>query len=321
MNGTLSRAAWAPASSWSAAYSETSAKQLRLVSESLTQNFDKVRSAALLGSAAENEFYNGHQMIAGELVVDLAYDNSEILEYCLGSAASTTYSFTDALSKVFHLCIDKNSASASSYRYNFAGCKVASFTISGEPGETPVRLSMQLICRSLAIVSTAFPTVTAPDEPLLFKHLSTFWIGANTATLSSSDALPVKSFEVSVDNALQADAKDTSDTSYVLEPVRNGFRKVTLKLGLARYLTTAPTSSLLTWKTGGTKLSAIAMFSNGTDTYTFNIPLMKITEGVTWNVGGPGMIEADVTLEAFKNDSSTTGSLSGVTDQMQIIAV
>lgn len=328
MNGTLSRAGWAPASSWAAAYSETSMKQLRLVSENLTENYDKIRSSALLGSAADNEFYLGHVMISGEVVVDLAYDNSEIIEYCMGAAATTTYTFTDQLSKVFHLLIDKNSAAAddsgstnlNKFRYRFAGVKVNSFTISGEVGESPVKLTMQVTCRSVATVATVFPTLTAPDEPIPFKHLTSCWVGDQADALASGDALSVKSFEIAVDNNLKSDDKDSGDVSYVLEPLRNGFRKVTAKFGLARYLTSSPTADLRTWKTAGTRLQALLVLTNGTDSYTIRIPEMKVVDGVNWNVGGPAMIESDVTFEAFNNSSNANTGMSTITSQMNIVA-
>lgn len=318
MNGTLSRAAFAAAASWTEAYTSTGARQLRLVSESLTLNYDKMRSAALLGSAAEHEFYNGHLMISGELVVDLAYDNSEILAYCTGASAGTVYTFSDQLSKWFHLVIDKNTE-----RWMFAGCKVTSFTISGEPGETPVRLSMQVIARSVAIGSTAWPSVVAVDEPVFFKQFATCWLGLTTDTLSATHALPIKSFEISVDNALQGDAKDSSSTSYVIEPIRNGFRKVSVKLGLARYLaaaTSTQTAALVGWKIAGTHLSLSLACTNATDTYTFAFPELMISDGANWNVAGPSVIESEITLEAFRNRTNT-GTHTAITDQMQITAV
>lgn len=319
MNGTLSRAAFSVSAAWATAFDMAAPKPLRLVSESMTQSFDKIRSSALMGYAAENQFYNGHQMVSGEVVVDLAYDNSDILEYCMGAAATTTYTFTDQLSKCFHLVIDKNLSSASAYRFQYAGCKVMSFSITGEVGETPVRLSMQIVARSQAISTTAFPTVAAHDEPVLFKHFTTAHLGLISAAISTGPA--IKSFEISVDNALQVDAKDTTDTAYVIEPIRNGFRKVTVKLGLSRYLSTAPTSSLNGWKTGGNSLQLSLAATNGADTYAIAFPQMKIADGLGWSVGGPGVIETDLTLEAYRNtDNITPGTNYLVTDQMQIIA-
>lgn len=318
MSGVLAQAGWAAGTSWSQAHQTETAK-LRILSESITEAYDKLRSQALLGYASQHEFEVGHVQVSGEIVTELCYDGDPILEYCMGAVATRTYTFTAQLAKYFHLTIDRVTKV-----YKFAGVKVNSFTISGQAGEEPVKLTMNVTCRSVTVANAGtFASLSAPGAPVLFPHLqassvSGVWLGDQTDALATGDALPVKSFEISVDNALQADAKDSSDPLYVLDPLRNGVRVVTCKLGLARYLSTAPTTSLRGWKTAGTRLQAMLVLASGSDSYTMYLPDCKISEGADFNVGGPAMIEGAITLEAYRNLHNTP--MAAVTDQLQIIA-
>lgn len=328
MYGVLAQAGWSPATSWTQAH-QAATQRLRMVSESITEAYDKLRSQALIGQAAQHEFENGIVNVQGDIVCELAYDANDttpfddgILEYCLGANSSRTYDMANALDKWFHLTIDKVTR-----RYYFSSCKVNSFTISGEAdSESPVKLSMNVTARIAADDATVFPSLASAGAPVYFKHMvasSASWFYLNAfgtdGALDSTDATNIKSFELACDNALKSDDKDSGSAVYVVEPARGGFRIVTLKVGIARYLASGPISSLRTWKAAGTKLQGLLGFSDGSSTYLFYLPQMKITEGADFNVGGPGVIEGDVTFECFRNLNNTT-HMSAVTDQLRIIA-
>lgn len=322
MNGVLAQAGFIAAASWTEDHVAATTR-LRLVSESMTEAYDKLRSSALIGQAAQHEFINGIANVTGELVVELSYDNDAILEFCFGSVVATRqYEFTNALAKWFHLTIDR-----STRRHYFSSCKVNSFTISGDASaEDPIRLSMNLTSRVATDAATVFPTLAAVGDPVFFKHLyassvSGFWLdtSAGTNALAAADALNIKSFEITVDHALQTDGKDSWSPSSVLDPVVNGFRSVSLKVSLARYLSTAPTSSLRTWKAAATRLQGLLTFTSSPNSYVFYLPEMKISEGAEFNVGGPGAIEGDVTFQCFRNNNNT--NMAAVADQLEIVAV
>lgn len=310
--GVLAQAGFAAATGFTQAH-QTATNQLRLVSESMSINYDKLRSQALIGQVAQHEFENGHMMVEGDVVTELAYDDDEILEYCCGAVSSRTYTPTDQLQKYFHLTIDRSTT-----RYIFRGCMVKSFTISGEAGsENPVQLTLSLIAYHGTTSATAFPSLTTPDDPVLFTHLASVSIADQADAIAGGDEIYISSFTFTCDNNLQTDAKDTSNATNILEPIRAGFRTVTAGFGLARYYTTAPVSSLSGWKSAGTRLQMQLVFTN-TDTYTIQIPECKITEGVEFNVGGPGPLEDSVSVECFYNNNNTP--MSSVTDQFSITA-
>lgn len=313
--GVTAQAGFAAASSFSQAH-QAATNKLRLVSETMSINFDKLRSQALIGQVAQHEFAIGHMTVTGDLVVELCYDDDEILEYCFGSIVATrVYTLTNELEKFFHLTIDRTTS-----RYLFRGCMVTSWTISGEAGsESPIQLSMSLVAYHGTTSATAFPSLTAPDDPVLFPQLTQCRLGDQADALAAGDDTPSKSISLTCDNNLQIDAKDTSDVAYILQPIRNGVRTVTLELGFARYLASGPISSLFGWKTSNTRLQASLTFSNGTDSYVIQIPECKIGEGAEFNVGGPAALESNIKLECFYNNNNTP--MAAVTDQLTITAV
>jgi hypothetical protein len=328
MSGMLAQAGWSPATSWTQAH-QAATQRLRMVSESITEVYDKLRSQALVGQVAQHEFINGIVNVTGEIVCELSFDANDttpfddgILEYCMGANSSRTYDLANTSDKWFHLTIDKVTR-----RYYFASCKVNSFSLSGEAdSEAPIKLSLNITARVVTDDATVFPSLAVAGSPVFFKHMilssaSYFMINAFGAdgALDATDACNIKSFELAVDNALKSDSKDSGSAVYVVDPARDGFRTVTLKVSVARYLATAPISSFRTWKAAGTQLQAIIGFSDGSSTYICYLPQMKITEGADFNVGGPGIIEGEVSFEAFRNLNNTT-HMSAVTDQLRIVA-
>lgn len=316
MRGVLSQAGWAASSGWTQAHQAATAK-LRLVSETLVTAYEQARSAALIGTAAEHEPQLGICKITGDLTIELAYDDHAMLTYCFGSLVSSAYVFVDDLAAMFHLTIDKGTA-----RYYFQNCMVSAWSVTAAVGETPAQLKMTLVSKFVTSDATAFPTLTNTSTPAIFKHIDQSWLSTSSdATLNATDALPIKSVEVSCDNNLQIDGSDTSDVASVLQPIRNGFRKVTVKVGLARFYTAAQYASvgyLPTWKAAGTPLQYKFRFTPdaGTNHISFWFPQAVIAAGVDWNVQGPQAIEDTLELTCHRN--RTNSNMTTVEDQLEV---
>jgi hypothetical protein len=313
MRGVLAQAGFSAASSFTQAHQTATAK-LRLVSETMSINYEKQRSQALIGRPAQHEFVPSVSMVQGDLVIELSYDDDDILEYCMGDETARTYEFANELEKFFHLTIDRGTT-----RFTFRGCMVNSFTISGEAGEAPVQLSMSLVAYAGTTTGSAFPSLSDPGAPVYFSQLSHVYLGDQADALSGSDELYVKSVSYTCNNNLQIDGVDSAQPTAILQPIRNGFREVSATFGLARYYDSAPTTSIFGWKNSGTALQSTTVFQSGSDSYTIYLPNAKISESNDFAVGGPSALEGDLTLEAFYN-GSTNSYMSGVADQMEIVA-
>jgi hypothetical protein len=287
-SGVRSQAGWIDAASWGASWS-TVTTLLTLREESLTREYQKLRSQALLNQAAAHEFEHGHVIVSGNLTWELDYNNLGLLEYALGAEAGGTFTPTVALEKFFHLEVDRGGT----YRYRFQSCMVNGVTISGSAdSEDPVLVSMEVTAYDVTATATSFPSLslTSPNR-VYFDHIDYFYIGGLGAALDSANELAINSFELSIDNNLDQVADSVSATRTV-QPVRDGFRATMLKIGGARYDSDW-------WYLANAK-------ENGT-----------VATGADFPVAGPGAIQGEAELEWFVNTDNS--DMSGVTDEISIV--
>lgn len=318
-SGYATKAAIKLAQAWGNSWASAVDTLVPFVSEGLTAAFDELRSEALIGQAAAHETTQGTEVVAGDLVLELTYGVvSELIGYGFGAqAAGSITPANDLSSKCFNLEIDKGD-----YRYRFYACMVNSIAISGSMADgKPLQVTLGLIARQVGIVTTAFPALSLPtngDEERVYMEdvrTSGFLIGDQANALTNpADLLAISSFEFTLENNLKVDDKDSA-SGYVVQPIRDGFRTVNSKISLPRFSTTE--AALSTWKMAGTALQSKVTFTgSGADTVIFFFPNIRIAEGADFNVGGPGVITGEVSLEAFYNGSSN--AYMSVTDQAAI---
>lgn len=305
-----SKAGYIEAASWTAPYVQPTTI-IPLKSESFSVNYDRLQDQALVGRSSAAESFNGHVNVNGDLQWYLDYDNHGLMKYAFGALAGGVYTH-DELTSCANIEIEKEI-----HRLRLNATRFNSLTISGDVGSTePVLCSGQGVTRVATRSATAFPSLTDTPNRAYFKDISLFRIGDLTDALVAGDALAIKSFEIGIENGLQVDAKDSSGL-YVLDPVWNDFVRFTLKLGIAR-INTTNASQLPVWKEADTRLQAMLTLSGTGGAFTFIFPQMKIVEGADFSVGGPGVIEGDVTLECYMNTANSV--LSTVTSPIQITA-
>ncbi len=274
-------------------------------SEGLTKAFDQLQSQALVGQAAAHESENGVEMVAGDVAWDLDYGAHGMLKFPMGAESSGLYSLAPDLGNVFDLEIEKII-----HRARFQSCRMGNLTISGEASSTdPIACSGNVVAYHGYTSSTAFPALSMGSNRVYFRDISTFRIGGLSSVLGSSQDLAIKSFEVSLDNGLQTDGKDSRGLN-VLDPLRNGFRKATLKIGLAR-VDAGHLMTLMAIRDAGDRVQAQLVLSSGGSSFTFNFPQGKIIEGLNMPIGGPGVIEDSFTLELFNNNDNGNMATSG----------
>jgi len=310
MYGLKGQAGFAAASSWGATFVPATT-MIPFVSESITKNFDRMMSKALIGQAGEHESEVGRQIVAGDLVMDLDYNNLGLLEYALGDLTTGTYSLTMDL-PMFHLEIDKGVQ-----RYRFQSCKVNQVTIAGSAGaEDPITVTLNVIAYSATISGSTFPSLSlSTPTRAWFEDLSMFRIGDLADALAPGDELGISSFELVCNHGLQADGKDSSNQANVLEPIRNEFRQVTAKFGLARNSSDAENIADLC--AAGTRVQAQLALTNGSDSFTVYLPQGKVTVPPHMNVSGPGVISSEFeTSWHYNNDNS---NMSTREDQVEIV--
>jgi hypothetical protein len=296
--------------SWATAFAQGDT-EIPIVSETISQGFAWQRSSALDGYAAQKTASIGRNLVAGDLTFNLDYTYHHMLKYAFGSYSASTYEFTNDLDAWFHLELDKVLK-----RYRYPSCMVNSLTITGDAGsDTPIQCTTNLVTQSETRSDTALDSYSPTWDSAYFNECI-LRIGNLDDALDSGDELAINSFEITVENNLETDGPQNSTT--IVEPARNGFRNVMLKLGFPRYIT--GTNALDAFKIAGTLLQATLVITDGSSSLSFYFPEMKITEGGNWPVGGPEIITDEVTLECYRNINNTS-NMASVGDQIEIVVV
>jgi len=310
--GAKVKAAYVDTAAWGDTWA-TVTTLLPVASESLVVAYERLRSQALIGQAAAHESELGRIQVTGDLVLELDYNNGHaLLEHALGAVSSGTYTPTNDIEDYFHLEIEKGTK-----RYRFYSCAVNQVVIEGDAtSEDPVKFTLSLVAYNATRVDTAFPTLslTSPNR-CYFQHLSYLRMGDLTDALAAGDNVAIKNFSLTIANNLQIDGKDSGDQTHVLVPMRNGWRTVTLKHGLARYGAIADTLAGL--RDAGTRVQAQLHFADSAETIDVYLPQGKIAAGGDMNVGGPGVIEGEFETEWFIN--SANSNMAAVTDQLSVV--
>lgn len=302
MLGYASKAGFIHAGSWSNAFSQATAL-IPLVTKAIPQSFVELQTEALQGTAAMRDRQDGTELVKGDLVTELDYNNLGLLRYGLGTVSGGNYDIVDDLSAaVFHLEAELGGTT----RLRYANGMVDKFTLAGEFNGKPLRATYSTVFKGRTSSATAFPSLSLTSPQRVFmEHIrdaSGFCrIGDLTDALAAGDAVPITGFELTIENGLKTEDVDTS-SSQIIQPVRGGFRKVTFKIKMNRL--TATTINFLGWKASGTRLQANLAFVKSGESVTLFLPVMKIVEGGEWPLNGAGPLESEVTFECYYNGPS-----------------
>jgi len=310
--GFLSTAGIKAETSWGEAWAAVDTA-IPYLNESLVSTYDRSADVSLLGSAGMAQDEATIQNVSGDISFYLDYELNHgiILKAALGAESSDVYTLTDTLQasgNMFRIEFDKSVS-----RWRAAGCKVNNLTLSSAAGaDNFLTATASLVAKSLSRSSDSFPAITVSGQTnILHSHL-TFRLADKADALDSGDEMGVSSVNLSINNNLQADAKDSSSSSAILEPVRNGFRETMFDVELPRY--TADT--IQDWKDNDTILQADLTYTNGVNTLLIEIPELKIMGGVDANIGGAEVIPLTVNMKAMRNSSDSI--MSAITDEVRI---
>lgn len=310
--GVLTKCAYSGNSAWGADFVAPSSYLLPIRSESIVAEWLRMQDDALLGAAGRRQSDRGPLTVRGNLECDMDYYNfSYLLECALGDVDNNIHYITDRLADYLQLEFDKQ---VSRWRINTA--MVNAIEISGKVNE-PVKFILELICHKVERSATAFPSLSLSDyKRIMFNEMVSgadsygFMVGDLVDGLSGSDARPVEEFKLRLERNLAESEWDTDQPDYSLEPIPNGFRKVSLELGLSRYvLDTFPA-----WQAADTALQATWIFMYDTRVVTFYVPQMQIAS-IECPIAGPGIVKPKVKLDCFIN---TDNAFQTCTNEFEI---
>lgn len=201
------------------------------------------------------------------------------------AATSSTSELTPEDDLDMSLTIATSKGEDTSDPWESVGAMVKSMTLSCAAGEY-LKASFELAIAKLLIASTTNDVSDLEDLPTSavtlanFSHLE-FLIGDHSGALGAANAVGISSFELTFNNAMTEDQQTTKDhgtshtlTTQPIQPVRNGFRDVTLKVEIPRF----SSQTFMNWKNSNTPLQATATFTSGSDYIRILFPHLIIQE-------------------------------------------
>jgi len=291
------------------------------VSESFGHEIEKHADEVLRGLAGRGASMLGNQSFPFTLPAKLTYEDLDLLiAIAMGAAGSpeangdlydNTYSLAEGLDYAFTAAVYKGVSV-----WEYAGCKIDTMKISGEANK-PLDIEFGGVAKDLdldsetntAVILQALSTEDAASK-IMFSDLE-FKIAAQGDALSGETEKGINSFELMLSNNMALDQFDNR-AQRILEPQRNGFREISFSFKIPRY----EADTYLDWRDGGTNLHAWLKFSSGN--YVFDIHLTNIIiDKVDAPIGGPGLIEQNVTCSCFRDPGSSSASFT-VEDEMEI---
>jgi hypothetical protein len=309
-SGVLAKCGISTPATWGAVWAAVSVP-LPFDSESIDQAIEQLEDQALEGVAGQRAPEQGLIKIAGALIGDMDYYNwGSMLKAAFGAEASSgVFTFADDLAEIRRIEFEKSVS-----RWRIDSFMVEQCIISGEKGKA-LKIQFDLAGRMQARSSDAFPSISLTNRArILFSNSSTnsrIRIADQVDALASGDAVGWESFKFTIKNNLKADDA-TNQQRYALQPVRNGFREVSLEFKDPRY--TAETYRA--WAEAGTLLQADLYFTNGTKTFLLELPELKFKSGLNNNVSGPGVIVQEATFGAYRNLNNTP--MAAITNEARI---
>ena len=243
-----------------------------------------------LGCAAGESMKATFELITGELVKNTAEVNGIV-----DSASSTQITATASIfvsgdvGKYIHIGTEARIISVVN----------ASDTITVTPAfsSTPSKNDTFVITAINSEGSLDLLPDTIPE--LMTFNQMTFRIGDHSDALGDGDRVCISSFELSLNNNLTSDEQaspcaENSDAKTQIQPVRNGFREVTLSIEMPRY----NADTFQTWKAANTALQSDIIFTDGTSSFKIFLPNLEIIDSGA-ALAGAGAVKQTVTFKAL----------------------
>lgn len=272
----------------------TATEMQKLLSESISPEISRVASPILDGTAAQREDRRGNLAVAGDIEVELDYDNNDLLfEAAFGNAAGGVYTLIETEATSLTVWIEKTVS-----RMRALGAKVNSFTLAGSAGENWMG-TFSIKAQDSDIVATAFASISlTSSEPWAFDS-SKIRLGTLDDALTDNDQIYMINISIEVNHNLE-DGIYRSNSDNPLEHLKGGFRDVKISGEIARY----DTDQYATWEAAETQLQMdITIPGSGSNNALIEFPVLKISQVPNVPVGGPGPAGIPIEFMAYLNSS------------------
>lgn len=337
--GIIARCALGDETSFQTAVAVT--EVIPFTSESINRAIEQLASEYLDGSAGRRRITNSVISIGGGLESELVWDEEtgdpvgleKLIRGFMGASARDAgnglnkYYFADTLANESFTIVFNKQTSA----WEVVSAKVNTMTISGSAGGKCM-FSTELIAYNLlrtgdAGITNAIAAVTALSptnipQNIMFDDM-VFRVADQDNAIASGDQYKISNFELSGNNSLSESEFSTVDSTHTnnlltLEPLRNGFRELTLSIEIPRYTS----DQFFTWLNNNTALQADLKFSSGSYEFNILLPNIHVAGDPTANIGGAELIKPTINFVALMNNGTNTDmtfqDTTAITDEMGI---
>jgi len=285
------------------------------LSESLSEQIQMIEDDVLIGTAGRNALNKGPISFTGKINTETRYTQKSGSYFCgndllmaLAMGGTHTYASSvntlklgENIGQFATIAIDKQVAI-----WEFLSCYFGGFELSSKVGDY-LHCDFDVVAYNLLRSGTEneaaqFTALAASGgKRVLFGDL-TFRLGDTADALAVGDNIGLKDFKLSLKNNLsgpQFSSLDNSathtDALLTRQPLRNGFREVTLEFSLPRYESSGWGTQLETWKAASTVLQfkGLSSIDSAAKRFELNCPHV-IIEDIQSPVTGPEVIETTV---------------------------
>lgn len=293
-------------------------------SESVNKLIALIESEYLDGSPARKNLQNGPISIQGDLSGEMVYDEisggiigiERLIRGVMGNSARDAanslnqYFFANEVDDHYTLAFNKQVSAWESQSIKFGSLEISGnigekvlFTVGNMIAHDLKRTGDAGIINAIAAITGISPS-NIPSNLILSDNV--FRIGDTANALASGDQYCIDGFTFSINNNLTeptfaTECTNNSDPDTTLEPVRNGFREVTLQIRLPRY----ESDQFFTWQNSGTALQADFKFTLGSYEFNILIPYLKV-EAPSAVIGGPELIKPEINFISLRNAGRNT---------------
>lgn len=282
-------------STWGTAVNAT--QKLPYVSDSLDAMYRHNQSQAMVGSASMPKSTQGQRVAGGGIECYYTYGLQQpILEQFFGTwtddVGGDFYTYT-ALTTGVSLTVAVNRGVAV---HEFTGYKINELTLQGSPGEA-VKLSLNGNAKTRVISGTEntsgeLDALAEPSAEVLFNEL-TFRVGDLGDALAAGDNLEITQFALKINRNMVVKEVNATTAEQARE---NGFVSAELEFTLPYY----DSDQWITWQEALTVLQASLIFSDGSNSQTWNIPQCLVVEAPVPQ-SDAGMTEPKIKLSLHPN--------------------
>ncbi len=301
-----------------------------LLSEGIEFDYTDVLHEYLFGNAGIPGRQRVFEPVSGSIECEIPYTEKNGTEFVSASvlialamgtatwdAAQTSNRITllDDLNVFGTIAVDKGHHATKVWE--ITGAMVNSMTLSGSAEES-LKGSFDIIAYDMAIdnsTNTVSLLAGMPNDVptlVLFKDF-TFRIGDQAGALGDGDRVNLSAFSLSLNNNLSPPEQSTIETGHTdqkqtLQPVRNGFREVTLEITIPRY----DADTFIDFLTNDTNLQADLLGTHpsaGGTEFDIIMPNLKV-ESISAPIAGAGLVVQTVTLRCFRRNSASDMTFS-----------